>query len=92
MRRQKDALVLTIEHRAAAAPDPLRLQLVAGDDTDVHLAVILGDLPVDHEAPRDLDPLVLAALGRAGAALSRSQLRAGTGCASVVYGQSAREP
>ena len=76
VRRQKDALVLTIEHRAAAAPEPLRLQLVAGDDADVHLALIAGDLPVELEAPRDLDPLVLTALGRAGRALSRSQLRA----------------
>jgi len=76
VRRQKDALVLTIEHRAAAAPDPLRLQLVAGDDAHVHLAVIASDLPVEHDPQRDLDPLVLAALGRAGGALSRSQLRA----------------
>ncbi|CAN5903527.1 hypothetical protein BH11MYX4_BH11MYX4_63600 [soil metagenome] len=76
VRRQKDALVLTIEHRAAAAPDPLRLQLVAGDEADVHLAVVAGDLAVELEAPRDLEPLVLAALGRAGRALSRSQLRA----------------
>jgi len=75
VRRQKDALVLTIEHRAAAAPDPLRLQLVAGDDADVHLSILASDLP-EHEAPRDLDPLVLAALGRAGRALSRSHLRA----------------
>jgi RecA-family ATPase len=76
VRRQKDALVLTIEHRAAAAPEPLRLQLVAGDDAFVHLAIIATDLPVENEAPRDLDPLVLAALRRAGRALSRSQLRA----------------
>ena len=75
IRRQKDALVLTIEHRAAAAPDPLRLQLVAGDDADVHLAVIASDTHAEHDVPRDLDPLVLDALGRAGRALSRSQLR-----------------
>jgi len=76
VRRQKDALVLTIEHRAAAAPDPLRLHLVAGDEADVHLAVIASDTPSEHDMPRDLDPLVLDALGRAGRALSRSQLRA----------------
>lgn len=74
LRRQKDALVLTIEHRAAAAPDPLRLQLVA--DADVHLALAPGDNSSEHDVPRDLDPLVLDALGRAGRALSRSQLRA----------------
>jgi hypothetical protein len=76
VRRQKDALVLTIEHRAAAAPDPLRLQLVAGDEVDVHLAIVASDAPVEHDAPRELDSLVLAALGRAGRALSRSELRA----------------
>jgi RecA-family ATPase len=76
VRRQKDALVLTIEHRAAAAPEPLRLQLVAGDDVDVHLAVDASDMPTEHDAPRDLDPLVLDALRRAVHGLSRSQLRA----------------
>jgi len=76
IRRQKDALVLTIEHRAAAAPDPLRLQLVVGDDADVHLAVAASDAPAEHDPPRDLEPLVLDALARAGTALSRSQLRA----------------
>jgi RecA-family ATPase len=76
VRRQKDALVLTIEHRAAAAPELLRLQLVASDHAVVHLALASGDAPGEHEPPRDLDPLVLDALGRAGRALSRSQLRA----------------
>lgn len=76
VRRQKDALVLTIEHRAAAAPDPLRLQLIASDDSVVHLALAAGDAASEHDAPRDLDPLVLDALGRAGRGLSRSQLRA----------------
>lgn len=76
VRRQKDDLVLTIEHRAAAAPEPLRLQLVASDDAVVHLALASGDAPGEHEAPRDLDPIVLDALGRAGCGLSRSQLRA----------------
>jgi hypothetical protein len=76
VRRQKDALVLTIEHRAAAAPDPLRLELIAADDADVHLAIVAGDLPVGQKAPRELDSLVLEALGRAGRALSRSELRA----------------
>ncbi len=75
VRRQKDALVLTIEHRAAAAPDPLRLQLIARDDAVVHLALASGEAACEHDAPRDLDPIVLDALRRAGA-LSRSQLRA----------------
>ena len=76
VRRHKDALLLTIEHRAAAAPDPLRLQLVAGDDDDVHLALAASDPPADDHAARDLDPLVLDALRRAGRALGRAELRA----------------
>lgn len=76
VRRQKDALLLTIEHRAAAAPDPLRLQLIANDDAVVHLALAPGEPTTEYDAPRDLDPLVLDALGRAGGRLSRSQLRA----------------
>jgi hypothetical protein len=75
VRRQKDALLLTIEHRAAAAPEPLRLQLIASDDAVVHLALAPGDASSENDAPRDLDPIVLDALRRAGA-LSRSQLRA----------------
>ena len=76
VRRQKDALVLTIEHRAAAAPDPLRLQLIANDDAPVHLALAAGEASTEHDAPRDLNPLVLDTLRRAGGGLSRSQLRA----------------
>jgi hypothetical protein len=76
VRRQKDVLLLTIEHRAAAAPDPLRMRLVAGDDVDVHLAIASGDgLPAEADPSCDLDRLLLAALRRAGHPLSRSQLR-----------------
>jgi len=79
VRRHKDALVLTIEHRAAAAPDPLRLHLVAGDNVDVHLAIAAvagSDARTEDDAPPDLDRLLLDALGRAGRPLSRAQLRA----------------
>jgi len=64
--------VLTIEHRAAAAPEPLRLAL-AGDDRHVHLD-LLGR--VDEQQPRaeGLDHAVLDALDLA--PLSRTDLRA----------------
>ena len=87
VRQQKDALVLTIEHRAAAAPEPLRLQLVAGDDADVHLAIIASDLPVDHEAPRDLDRWCstrLAAQGVPSAARSSAPSSASATSASAM--------
>jgi AAA domain len=76
VRRQKGMLVLAIEHRAAPAPEPLRLELVAGDDVDVRLTVNRDDLPPDDDARCDLDRLLLEALGRAARPLSRAQLRA----------------
>ncbi len=76
IRRQKDTLLLTIEHRAAAAPDPLRLQLVAGDDLDTHLAIVSSSAVADTDPPAELDRLVLDVLARAGRPLGRSQLRA----------------
>jgi hypothetical protein len=75
LRRQKDTLLLTIEHRAAAAPDPLRLQLVTGDN-DAHLTLVSSSAVADTDPPGDLDRLVLDALARAGRPLGRSQLRA----------------
>ena len=76
LRRQKDTLLLTIEHRAAAAPDPLRLQLVAGDDVDAHLTIVASSAVADTDPPSDLDRLVLETLAHAGRPLGRSQLRA----------------
>jgi len=76
LRRQKDAIVLTIEHRAAPAPDPLRLQLGSGDDA--HLAILDASVEThprgDDEG--DLDRLVLAKLAQADGPLTRAQLRA----------------
>lgn len=72
LRRHHASLVLSIEHRAAAAPDPLRIQLIAGD-ADVHLALASDEAPPD-DAPCDLDRRVLDALHGAGQR-SRSQLR-----------------
>lgn len=76
IRRHKDTLLLTIEHRAAAAPDPLRLHLVAGEDVDAHLAIVLSAAPTDTDPPDDVDRRVLDLLVRAGRPLGRSQLRA----------------
>jgi hypothetical protein len=78
VRRQKDALLLTVEHRAADAPDPLRLRLVAGDDgAGPHLAVLAVDTaPPDGDSARDLDRVILDKLTRAVAPLTRTELRA----------------
>lgn len=78
LRRQKDTLVLTIEHRAAAAPDPLRIRLVTDGEDDVHLAIVEGDAEVagPGDDPSDLDRRLLEMLTRAAMPLSRTQLRA----------------
>ena len=78
IRRQKDTLLLTIEHRAAAAPDPLRLQLVAGDDVDAHLAIVSSSAVADTDTDPsgELDRLVLEVLTRVGRPVGRSQIRA----------------
>ena len=75
LRRQKDALLLTIEHRAAAAPDPLRMQLVAGDEAQVHLAIASTD-GIDDSGDHDLDRRLIDAITRTGHSLSRTELRA----------------
>jgi len=62
LRRKRDSLILSIEHRSAPAPDSLHLAL-AGDDAtgDVHLE-IGGDDPCDAAPDRDLAADVLGAL------------------------------
>ena len=40
LRRVRDGLMLSMEHRSAAAPEPVRLRLITGDDQAIHLEVI----------------------------------------------------
>jgi RecA-family ATPase len=76
LRRQRDTLTLDIEHRAAAAPDPIRLQLQA-TATELVLepdsaAEAAGDQGGDQGPERRL----LDALSAAGAPLARRDLQA----------------
>jgi hypothetical protein len=79
LRRQRERLVLSVEHRAAGAPQPVHLAL-AGSDSDMHLAIV--DNPQNDEqhsppATLDLDAAVLDVLDRAAnRALPRPALRA----------------
>ncbi|MBI2300049.1 MAG: AAA family ATPase [Armatimonadetes bacterium] len=76
IRRQRQQLVLSAEHRAARAGDPIALVL-AGTERDMHLAVVPAE-QCDDRAPAtaDLDSTVLAALDSAGqTGLSRQALR-----------------
>ena len=76
LRRQQDTLVLTIEHRAAAAPDPLRLRLVA-DGESAHLTILEGDADVTTLGDdSELERRLVETLTRAATPLGRTQLRA----------------
>jgi hypothetical protein len=76
MRRHHGRLQLCVEHRGAPAPDPIELALVG--ERDVHLQI---DVEPQQDTARDdvapsLDKLVLEALARAEAPLTRPELRA----------------
>ena len=78
LRRHRQQLLLSAEHRAASAGETLTLALV-GDDRDLHLAVVARE-PAgqnrDSAAITDIDAAVLAALdGARQHGLSRHALR-----------------
>jgi hypothetical protein len=68
LRRQRKQLVLSVEHRAAGAPEPSTLALV-GLDNDMHLSIVAGESQDDHDNPTvtvaDIDAAVLDALEHA---------------------------
>jgi AAA domain len=71
LRRTKDYLVLSTEHRAAPASAPAHLELVATDAATTHLEVICE---VRDENPPSLDQQVLTLLSDR-TALTRAKLR-----------------
>lgn len=78
LRRQRQQLLLSAEHRAASAPAPIPLALI-GTERDLHLSILTGEPQQDHhapEAPTGVDADLLAALDRAGQrGLPRNSLR-----------------
>jgi hypothetical protein len=78
LRRRSQHLALAGEHRAARAPDPVRLALV-GTEQDLHLALVGAPDPPTGAgpAPADLDATLLHTLDQAGGeGRSRAALRA----------------
>lgn len=76
--RQRDRLVLTLEHRSAPAPDPFSVELVGDDATGAHLEVHFGDEPnaADDDTPeRPLGDLVRRCLADSAQPQSRAALR-----------------
>jgi hypothetical protein len=82
LRRQRQQLLLTVEHRAASAPPPLTLALIGdGGDEPTHLEIATAESgapePANDEPAIDLHAAILTALDRAPTgALARPALRA----------------
>jgi hypothetical protein len=73
LRRLRDHLLVSIEHRAASAPDPISIALLSTDDGDAHLEIVDAQ---DHEAPpADLPDRILDAIAARGGAATRDALR-----------------
>jgi RecA-family ATPase len=70
LRRSKDRLVLSTEHRAAPASPPVHLELIVSDAATTHLAVI-GEIHAENRC--SLEQQLLTAL--AGEVLTRGKLR-----------------
>jgi len=79
LRRRQHTLVLSVEHRAAAAPEPVMLALVGSEQT-LHLTIVSATERPEPAAPSssaDLDAAILQAVDQAGLhGLSRAALRA----------------
>ena len=79
LQRQRQRLVLSVEHRAAAAPDPATL-ILTGSDDDMHLAIVAGESHGNHDHPPatiNIDTAVLDALAHVDhRGLPRGSLRA----------------
>jgi len=79
LRRVRDGLLLTIEHRAAPAPPALTLSLVDGDGSTPHLELREALAPLkaaSEQRGSELDAAVLRALAGAPEPVSRAHLRA----------------
>ena len=75
LRRQHGNLTLTVEHRAAQAPDPLALRLVSDDRPgEAHLALAVPGSP-RADITTDLERTIVSTLGAAAEPLGRSALR-----------------
>lgn len=75
LRRQKNALTLTIEHRAAAAPEPLTLHLVGSEEKIAYLAIHDMVASPPGQTTSDLDRAIVDAISTAGQPVGRTSLR-----------------
>jgi hypothetical protein len=76
LRRQKNTLTLTIEHRAAAPPEPLTLHLVGSDEEKIAYLAIHDASPMAAvQSISDLDQAIVNAISSAGQPVGRTSLR-----------------
>ena len=74
--RDGDRIVLTLEHRAAKAPPPMVLELVAGQGGEpTYLRVLAGGQEREADSVDDLPQKLIAVLASATAPQSRAALR-----------------
>src|SRR5271166_458590 len=85
LRRTREHLVLSSEHRAAAASAPVYLELIATNAETTHLEVI-AELEDDKRKHRSLEERVLDFLAQ-GAVLTRAKLRDSLGVKNERLGE-----
>lgn len=86
LRRVRDELILSVEHRAAAAPEPVRLDLVTSDEDAIHLE-LLGQVRAEKgRRERDLQRAVLEVLSEH-ETLTRGGLRKALGVKNERLGE-----
>lgn len=73
LRRNRERLILLMEHRSASSPDPVELVLAAESPNEVHLEVLGTESNASERRERALEDRVLEALETK--ALSRGDLR-----------------
>lgn len=79
LRRTREKLVLSVEHRSAPAPPPVCLRLEASDQRAVHLEVT-AEVPEESDrGAQALTERILAVLARHRSPMNRAQLREALG-------------
>lgn len=86
LRRVRGHLLLTMEHRAAAAPDPVGLELVTTEEQTIHLGLTSTVSSGEARHETDLDQAVLEALERR-PVMSRHALREDLGVQNERLGR-----
>jgi len=85
LKRLKDRIILTLEHRAAKPPDPIALELVSRKDgSDTHLEI---SSPASITIEGSFNDQILDLLSHAGKPLTRTTIRKRIKCNNQRLGQ-----